>query len=236
MNINSLFKKSTPAEPTLPELKAAVERSEQALVSALVPECRRLWGRGSTATDSERKQFFASLEGLSPKVLGPVGYELARLGLSEGHSGFHGLYKTKIPMPFEFLSWAGGFEYGGIAFKINRQCFRSKTPRLFFTGDTRPYGGDSPGEICSLIGSYSHGICDISMSADKDDYCSRIEFSLSPDTPLWGAVKLQDGWVPASVIDSPVIQLPCIGEFFCCFGEVTDEGDVELHHDDFCMK
>ncbi len=222
------------------QLKKNVETAEEELLAELLLEAHRVF-ENNLSTNEEIEQFISILEGLSPKVLGPIGYELAKMGLSCGHSGLHGVCKSKVPFPFEFLAWAGGFVYGGIAFKINMECFQKEETRLFFTTKDypyHPYADNTADELKSIIWNNSSQVGNISVMIEKnnENHYSRIEFSVRKNSMPWGPIKLQNGSIPSSVVNAPVIQLPYIGEFNCCLGEVTPNGDVILHRDDFCMK
>lgn len=235
-------------------LQKQIEDIENKMIEILLPECRRLFrkeamnSQSKNETEQEIKAFLELRKKLSERIRALTGYEIAACGGSDGMSGFHFGFEQKSFLPFQMIGWSAfkGFfgdwshSYPGIAFQIEKSCFGERSPVLFFEADsafTNLHDGNPDNEqifIQSIYGN-SSGITDLKVVAKGGNSPCRLEFCLTEE-PQFLTVDLQQGQVDTQLYGGYVIQIPICGEFDCTFGEVTESGDVILHHDSFCMK
>ncbi len=218
----------------LQQLRDDVTAAENRLFEQMLERCRSL-----PEACSERQPILEELkrlgQGLSPKLLTTLGYELARHGDDLHHR--YGSGSDPFPRPISFLTHAWVFPHGGVAFVIHRDSFMGRTPRLFFAADDIPCPYKPTEEVAADILNASSQIRDLSFQPKEDggSPSCRIEFTL--DKPEFGRrIRLLGSDIPCELLPGPVIQIPLIGEFNCSMGEVTPEGDVTLYRDNFCLK
>lgn len=176
-----------------------------------------------------------------------LGYEAAKLGFSNGTSGFHSpvFHQGDLPMPFCAIGWGsyqhpGWGDAEGVAFRIESRCFDGRSVQLYYFDDDQCFA-EHRDMYVKLIETYSSGIADIRI---EDRVCTQfnqtkqhsvILFRLEPKA-IRETVVLSGKSVPTSETGEYIFVLPRCGEFFCQLGEIQNDEMIPLHKDDFCMK
>ena len=144
-------------------------------------------------------------------------------------------------------------EWGGVAFRINRDCFDGRDAVLYYMDDD--FFGDLPDyqlewlqKMRDRIERYSSGLTDIQIceQVEQNDFMFRghlhhptcvttIRFRLD-SSKIKETVEIETKTVPTSQVGEYIFVLPRAGEFYIELGEMIDGKRVPLHYDDFCMK
>lgn len=180
-------------------------------------------------------------------------YKECRKNPSSGMSGFHG-FGSSGELPFSTCGWATfDGEWGGVAFRINRDCFDGRDAVLYYMDDD--FFGDLPDylmewlkKVCNRIEKYSSGLTDVQIceQTEQNDFMFRghlqhptrvttIRFRLD-SSKIKETVEISEKPVPTSELGEYIFVLPRAGEFYIELGEIVDGKRVPLHYDDFCMK
>lgn len=169
------------------------------------------------------------------KITPEEGYELAKQHSFQGMSGFHSgffLPKNRPPIPISFCGWAvckkAGIFWDGLAFQIEKACFGSREPLLYYTDDDGWLESKADAN-CKAIETLSSGITDLRFSE------GRLLFRLDK-SKLRRDVDLYDTYLTKE--DGPyyILVLPRCGEFQCQLGEMLEGKPIPLNNDSFCMK
>lgn len=189
-----------------------------------------------------REDYGNHLKTLPADVLPLVGYEMARAGLSRGHSGFHGLGADPM-LPFGACGWADYEaphwpDAQGVAFRINRRCFGGQDVQLYYFDDDHfPTDGDAEW-ILATIRQCSSGIACVRVDSvvDEKGFAHRAILFRLDAAAIRDSVRLSGRDVDTKELGGYVFVLPRAGEFFCELGQVSEGRTIPLHKDDFCMK
>ena len=168
-------------------------------------------------------------------------------------SGFHG-FGTSYPIPFSMCGWATfDGKWGGVAFRINRDCFDGRDAVLYymdddFFGNLQDHQMEWLQMIRNGIEKYSSGLTDVQICEQREQNnfmfrghshsptrVTTIRFRLD-SSKIKETVELAQKTVPTSEIGEYIFVLPKAGEFYIELGEIIDNKCVPLHYDDFCMK
>lgn len=180
-------------------------------------------------------------------------YEECRKNPSSGMSGFHG-FGSPGELPFSTCGWATfDGEWGGVAFRINRDCFDGRDAVLYymdddFFGDLPDYQMEWLQQFCNRIEKYSSGLTDVQIceQTEQNDFMFRghlqhptrvttIRFRLD-SSKIKETVEISEKPVPTSELGEYIFVLPRAGEFYIELGEIVEGKRVPLHYDDLCMK
>ena len=197
-----------------------------------------------------QKDFFKHLKG---ETEAEKLYEECRKNPSSGMSGFHG-FPAADSIPFSMCGWATfDGEWGGVAFRINRDCFDGRDAVLYymdddFFGDLQDHQMEWLQMIRNGIEKYSSGLTDVQICEQREQNnfmfrghsnsptrVTTIRFRLD-SSKIKETVELAEKTVPTSEIGEYIFVLPKAGEFYIELGEIIDGERVPLHYDDFCMK
>lgn len=194
------------------------------------------------------KAYWEHYAALSPGMQSLVAWELAKRGASRGKSGFHGaIFGSGLPFPFAACGWASYREPGwgdteGVAFRINRDCFGSRKPLLYYLDDDNWPWEDREKTHLAIIESCSSGISGVRTERRRcvgwdgeEKERQVVLFRLDPKA-VKETVLLSGKPVPTAQAGEYIFVLPRAGEFYCLLGEVRDGEMIPLHKDDFCMK
>lgn len=176
-------------------------------------------------------------------------YEECRKNPSSGHG-----FGSPGELPFSTCGWATfDGEWGGVAFRINRDCFDGRDAVLYymdndFFGDLPDYLMEWLKKICNRIEKYSSGLTDVQIceQTEQNDFmfCGHLQHPTRVTTirfrldssKIKETVEISEKPVPTSELGEYIFVLPRAGEFYIELGEIVDGKRVPLHYDDFCMK
>lgn len=199
------------------------------------------------------KEHDAFISRCSHKTQSVIRYEECRKDPGRGTSGFHG-FGNAYPLPFSMCGWAT-FDgvWGGVAFRINRDCFDGRDAVLYYMdddyfGDMSEHNKEWLRKMIGVIERYSSGLTDIKIceKTEPDTFTFRghahyparvttIQFRLD-SSKIKDTVEICEKPVPTPEIGEYIFVLPKAGEFYIELGEILDGERVPLHYDDFCMK
>lgn len=189
-----------------------------------------------------REDYGNHLKTLPADALPLVGYEMARTGLSRGHSGFHGLGADPM-LPFGACGWADYEapdwpDAQGVAFRINRRCFGGRDVQLYYFDDDHFPKVEVEERILATIRQCSSGIACVRVDSvvDEKGFAHRAILFRLDAAAIRDTVRLSGQDVDTKELGGYVFVLPRAGEFFCELGELSDGRMIPLHKDDFCMK
>ena len=189
-----------------------------------------------------REDYQKHLDHLTTEQQALTGYEIGRLGLSRGHSGFH-FADPDSSLPFSVCGWADyhhprwGREQG-VAFRINRPCFSGRDALLYYLDDDGFPFREEEDTPLRIIRECSSGISCVRTDTvtDEEGAARRAVLFRLDEGNIRQTVRLSGRDVDPGELGGYVFVLPRAGEFYCQLGEVADGKVIPLHLDDFCMK
>lgn len=239
----------SPLSPQQEELAAWLEPQKDALWHQVQEAERRLREMDDEAEKKREegwKRYWAHYETLPQSTKSLVLWELAKRGASRGRSGFHGDFFKTDPFPFTVCGWATypdpRWTFGdawGVAFRINKACFGSRKPLLYYLDDD-----NWPWEELDLelMRKYSSGIANVRAERRRcvgwggEEGMRQVVLFELDRAAVKETVSLGGKNVPTREVGDYILVLPRAGEFYCLLGEVRDGAMIPLRKDDFCMK